>query len=62
MSMRKPSAALLLLVAFGFAAAAAAPAPRPAGPTQAQPQAPDRLQWFREAKFGVFVHWGPQAA
>ena len=24
----------------------------------AQPQTPDRLQWFREAKFGLFIHWG----
>jgi alpha-L-fucosidase len=23
-----------------------------------QGQAPDRLQWFREAKFGLFIHWG----
>jgi alpha-L-fucosidase len=24
----------------------------------AQAQTPDRLQWFREAKFGLFIHWG----
>jgi len=24
----------------------------------AQSQTPDRLQWFREAKFGLFIHWG----
>ena len=30
--------------------------PRPrAGPG---PRTPDRLQWFREAKFGLFIHWG----
>ena len=23
---------------------------------------PDRLQWFREAKFGMFIHWGPYSA
>jgi alpha-L-fucosidase len=33
----------------------AAAAPLPPG---AQAQAPDRLQWFRDAKFGLFVHWG----
>src|ERR1051325_9323886 len=22
---------------------------------------PDRTQWFREAKFGMFIHWGPYA-
>lgn len=24
--------------------------------------AEDRLQWFREAKFGMFIHWGPYSA
>jgi hypothetical protein len=33
----------------------------------AQPAAPDparerRLAWFREAKFGLFIHWGLYAA
>ncbi|MBL8218894.1 MAG: alpha-L-fucosidase [Bryobacterales bacterium] len=23
--------------------------------------APDRTQWFRDAKFGMFIHWGPYA-
>jgi alpha-L-fucosidase len=23
---------------------------------------PDRLAWFREAKFGMFIHWGPYSA
>jgi len=27
-------------------------------PLGAQGQTPDRLQWFREAKFGLFIHWG----
>jgi alpha-L-fucosidase len=22
-------------------------------------QRDERLQWFREAKFGMFIHWGP---
>ena len=34
------------------AAAPAAPAAAPAVP------AADRLQWFRDAKFGLFIHWG----
>lgn len=25
-------------------------------------EAPDRLAWFRDAKFGMFVHWGPYSA
>jgi alpha-L-fucosidase len=43
-----------LLAAAVFAAAMPAAAAGPAD--QAQP--PDRLQWFREAKFGLFIHWG----
>jgi hypothetical protein len=27
--------------------------------TQAQQTRDQRLQWFRDARFGVFVHWGP---
>lgn len=23
------------------------------------PPSPDRLQWFREARLGMFIHWGP---
>jgi alpha-L-fucosidase len=23
------------------------------------PAVPDRLQWWREARFGMFIHWGP---
>jgi alpha-L-fucosidase len=52
MSIRRPAAAALCLLALGLAAIAAPPA----GP--APSQAPDRLQWFREAKFGLFIHWG----
>jgi len=29
------------------------------GLTLAAPPAADRLRWFREAKFGMFIHWGP---
>jgi alpha-L-fucosidase len=29
-----------------------------AAPLGAQSRTPDRLQWFREAKFGLFIHWG----
>ena len=45
-------AVILCLLALGIAVTTA-PSPGPA-PTQA----PDRLQWFREAKFGLFIHWG----
>jgi alpha-L-fucosidase len=53
MKIRKAAIVSLLLFTIGLAAAAAA------GPAD-KPQAPaaDRLQWFREAKFGLFIHWG----
>jgi alpha-L-fucosidase len=31
------------------------------GPGAPDRAAQDRLSWFREAKFGMFVHWGPYA-
>jgi alpha-L-fucosidase len=52
MRIRPVAAALLSLFVLAVAPAAA-PA---AGPAPAPP--PDRLQWFREAKFGLFIHWG----
>jgi alpha-L-fucosidase len=53
MTKTRVSAAVVLGLLALAAAAFAAPA---SGPAQAQ--APDRLQWFREAKFGLFIHWG----
>jgi alpha-L-fucosidase len=44
----------LLVVAAALSGLAAAQE-RPS----AAPPAPDRLAWWREAKFGMFVHWGP---
>ena len=26
------------------------------------PDIPDRWKWFSEARFGMFIHWGPYAA
>lgn len=43
--------ALLLLAAVGAAA-------QPASPPL---NADERTRWFREGKFGVFIHWGPYA-
>jgi alpha-L-fucosidase len=55
MRVRSVAAGILCLLALGLAAQAA-PSPRPA-----QAQVPDRLQWFRDAKFGLFIHWGVYA-
>src|SRR5437764_5692924 len=57
------------LLASGGAAAIAAPAGLRAAPATAGPVAPnwDSLaahhrvpNWFRDAKFGIWAHWGPQ--
>jgi alpha-L-fucosidase len=26
--------------------------------TRAMAQAPDKMQWFKDAKLGIFIHWG----
>lgn len=56
--------AVLLLSAFGCAACAEAPSDsvptvESLRPTQAERDA--RLGWWREARFGMFVHWGPSS-
>ena len=53
--MRRSMVALLLgmsVVASG-AAQTPAPAPKPVDPVKEK-----RLEWFREAKYGMFIHWG----
>ena len=62
MPSRRPGLSWLLAAVLVSAAAAAgtrAPdvqpqAPRPA----ADPSAAERLAWFHEAKYGLFIHWG----
>jgi len=52
-----PAAAMLFLAAGRCAAAPAAPSPDPyAHETAAQRDA--RMKWWREARFGMFIHWG----
>ncbi len=58
MNVRTTALAVLALLVLG-AAAGAAPAAGTGG--QAPAPAADRLQWFREAKFGLFIHWGVYA-
>jgi alpha-L-fucosidase len=55
MRNRSVAAMTLSLLLLSLAATATPPS------VSAQSQAPDRLQWFREAKFGLFIHWGVYA-
>jgi alpha-L-fucosidase len=57
MKSRDLAAVTLCLLVLGLTAIAG-PTPVPAPGQPAQAHAPDRLQWFREAKFGLFIHWG----
>jgi len=45
-----------LLLALTLALSAQAPAPRPSDPGREK-----RLEWFRNAKYGLFIHWGVYA-
>ncbi|MCC6352944.1 MAG: alpha-L-fucosidase, partial [Verrucomicrobiae bacterium] len=69
MTPRLPVIAALVLVPLGASCATAQPpAGQPADDLQivresdarakASPTAPDRLGWWSEARFGMFIHWG----
>lgn len=47
------SIVLSLLSLLALAATAQTPAPRPPDPAREK-----RLEWFRDAKYGLFIHWG----
>ncbi len=55
--MKHPLCALAALLAAGLTLAAAEPKPTPAGDTP-RPY-PERLRWWAEGRFGMFIHWGP---
>jgi alpha-L-fucosidase len=58
--MRRWAATVALLAALAFPAAA--PVARAAGPyqpTQASLDTHPLPAWWRDAKFGIFIHWGP---
>ena len=54
--MRTVQLGLFILLAGLAWPAAAEPAPPPFAETPAQHDA--RMQWFREARLGMFIHWG----
>jgi alpha-L-fucosidase len=58
--MKLLAPALSALLALTGSALAAAPA-APSSPATASAAPADRTQWFREARFGLFIHWGVYA-
>ncbi len=54
--MRTSAAALL--VAFSLASLSAAPQSQPPPPVETPAQKQARLQWWTDARFGMFIHWG----
>jgi len=59
--MQKRRVVLLLSAAVTFMALAliSAGSPDRAAAFSAIPSAAERLAWWREARFGLFIHWGP---
>ena len=53
-----PIAALLLTSAAGPKGPALHAQAQPSPPRAADPAKEKRLEWFREAKYGLFIHWG----
>jgi len=51
--MRKRAAASLVVCASLILTAAQSPSTKPSDPAKEK-----RLEWFREAKYGMFIHWG----
>ncbi len=57
-SLPKPCAVLFILLAMhGLRWAPAAPAAAPDA-TETKEQRDARMKWWREARFGMFIHWG----
>src|SRR5574340_1416367 len=60
MKMCRPFALIALTLGVGAPAVAQAPPPAPvdAQAAQAKAERDRRFQWFRDARFGMFIHWG----
>jgi alpha-L-fucosidase len=50
---------VLLAAALSRALSLNAAEPRSTAAAAGAPPAADRLEWWREARFGLFIHWGP---
>ena len=53
-----------LIASLLFAASCSAPSPEPEalGFQETPEQKEQRMAWYKEAKFGMFIHWGPYSA
>src|ERR1043166_8098047 len=60
MKYTAPLLVLCLLAVSPLRAGEAAPGNAPASPyrTESPSQRDARMKWFREARFGMFIHWG----
>ncbi len=56
-SLKELCAAAALLGSMTLAGSAV-PVPQTANPPATDPARANRLAWFREAKYGLFIHWG----
>ncbi len=57
-SVRRLGVHALALLAGGWLMAAGFAAHAQQAPAPPDPQKEARLAWFREAKYGLFIHWG----
>jgi alpha-L-fucosidase len=53
-----PLRAVVLSVSLGLSVLAATPATQTPTPASDEAARRERLAWFREAKYGLFIHWG----
>lgn len=58
MNMRRLATRFVLSIALGAAWSAAAPGAEEAAVRETPAQRDARMKWFREARFGMFIHWG----
>lgn len=54
-----PGKSLALLLLMTGTSCKSPPSPSPAAAAAGVAPQADRLQWWREARFGMFIHWGP---
>jgi alpha-L-fucosidase len=58
MNPRKSTISMILIAASCLLTSATLPAAEPAGDKETQAQRDARMKWWREARFGMFIHWG----